>query len=107
MDKLAAQQLDAVTEVQRDLVRGPVELGFAALTRTDNGVVVVGGGPWKGSPYPAGMIEDATEGQLGDLRCPVISPAAQIEIKQMMPVWVPGCPRRPKDTTDIARLTNS
>jgi hypothetical protein len=36
--------------------------------------------------------------------CPVISPAAQIEIKQMMPVWVPGRPRRPKDAADIARL---
>jgi hypothetical protein len=25
-------------------------------------------------------------------------------IKQSMPVWVPGSPRRPKDAEDIARL---
>lgn len=43
-------------------------------------------------------------GRLGDLTCPIVSAAAQIEIKEMMPVWVPGMRRRPKDAEDIARL---
>jgi hypothetical protein len=34
----------------------------------------------------------------------IISPQVQIECKEMMPVWVPGRPRRPKDAEDIARL---
>lgn len=89
---------------QRDLVRGAVELGFAPLARAGDGTVVVGGGPWAGTRWPAGMIECAVLGQLGDLRCPVISPAAQVEIKRMMPIWVPGRPRREKDSADIARL---
>jgi hypothetical protein len=33
-----------------------------------------------------------------------MSPEAQIESKEMMPVWVPGRPRRPKDAADIALL---
>jgi hypothetical protein len=33
-----------------------------------------------------------------------VSAAAQIEIKEMMPVWVPGMRRRAKDAEDIARL---
>jgi hypothetical protein len=47
---------------------------------------------------------DAPPGRIGDLECPVISPRAQIEIKKMMPVWVPGMARRSKDAADIARL---
>ncbi|MFC7244597.1 hypothetical protein ACFQO7_19145 [Catellatospora aurea] len=31
--------------------------------------------------------------------------AAIAEIKQMMPVWVPGLPRRDKDRADIELLT--
>ena len=91
-------------EQQRDLRRGGVDLGFAPLARTADAAVVVGGGPWAGTPWPAGMVEDALSGRLGRLRCPVISPAAQIEIKTMMPVWMPGRPRRQKDAADIALL---
>lgn len=47
---------------------------------------------------------DGPLGRIGATVCPVISPAAQIEIKRMMPVWVPGRPRRPKDTQDIRVL---
>jgi hypothetical protein len=47
---------------------------------------------------------DWEPGRIGSLRCPIISPLAQIEIKEMMPVWAPGFPRRPKDAEDIARL---
>jgi hypothetical protein len=38
------------------------------------------------------------------LSCPIIAPRVQIEIKRMMPTWVPGRPHRPKDAEDIARL---
>jgi hypothetical protein len=41
---------------------------------------------------------------LRGVTCAVISPYAQLEIKRMMPVWVPGLPRRPKDAEDIALL---
>ncbi|MER7850791.1 hypothetical protein ABTZ03_43475 [Kitasatospora sp. NPDC096077] len=47
---------------------------------------------------------DASVGRIGALQCRIISPRAQIEIKQMMPVWVPGRPRRRKDAEDITRL---
>jgi len=89
---------------QLDVVRDGEESSFAWLARDDAGRVVVGGGPWAGQPWPEGMLASAT-GQLGPLRCPIISPAAQIEIKQMMPIWVPNRRRRPKDVEDIARLT--
>ncbi|MFI7405701.1 hypothetical protein ACIBW9_35430 [Streptomyces sp. NPDC049541] len=46
---------------------------------------------------------DASSGRVGAQRYAIISPRAQIEIKQMMPVWVPGRPRRKKDTEDITR----
>nr|BFE68098.1 hypothetical protein GCM10020092_013990 [Actinoplanes digitatis] len=38
------------------------------------------------------------------MSCPIVSPRAQIEIKEMMPVWVPGLARREKDRRDIALL---
>ncbi len=91
-------------EQQRDIVQGDVEMGFAPLTAASDGCPVVGGGPWHGERYPAKMLVDAVEGVLDGVRCRVIDPAAQIEIKQMMPVWVPGRPRRPKDQIDIDRL---
>jgi hypothetical protein len=69
----------------------------------DAGRPLVAGGPWAGRPWPEGML-DGSVGQIGRLRCPVIGPAAQIEIKRMMPVRVPGRPRRPRDDRDIERL---
>ncbi|MGB7980216.1 MAG: hypothetical protein WCF36_05435 [Candidatus Nanopelagicales bacterium] len=89
---------------QRDLLRDSVELGFAPLERDDEGRVVVGGGPWRGSQWPAAMLSGAVVGHIGALRCPVISPRAQVEIKQMMPMWVPGMPPRSKDAEDIRRI---
>jgi hypothetical protein len=87
---------------QLDLVKDDEDLSFNLL-RKDEGRVVVGGGPFAGSPWPGDML-DAHLGHLGDVRCSIINPRTQIEIKQMMPVWVPGSPRRPKDAEDIARL---
>lgn len=88
---------------QLDVARDGEELSFAWLARDEVGHVVVGGGPWAGAPYPSGML-DWPPARLGQVCCPIISPAAQIEIKQMMPVWVPGRPRRAKDAADLARL---
>lgn len=97
---LAIQPLDQ----QRDLLRDGVELGFAPLIRAEAGRVVVGGGPYRGEPWPEDMINNAAAGELEGIRCPIISPAAQIEIKRMMPIWAPGFRRRDKDSRDIATL---
>jgi hypothetical protein len=117
---------------QRDFRRDGVDLSFALITRRGADIVVAGG-PWAGEPWPAGML-DGPESRTGDsdngsdgnssdngdsdgdngsdggrpalrgVTCAVISPYAQLEIKRMMPVWVPGLPRRPKDAEDIALL---
>jgi hypothetical protein len=88
---------------QLDVTKDGEEASVAWLAKDADGRVVVGGGPWAGEPYPSGML-DAPPGRIGHLCCPIISPAAQIEVKQMMPVWVPGRPRRVKDAADVARL---
>jgi hypothetical protein len=41
---------------------------------------------------------------LRGITCPIVNPRVQIEIKRMMPSWVPTLRRRPKDADDIARL---
>ncbi|MGC4803591.1 nucleotidyltransferase domain-containing protein [Micromonospora sp. DT233] len=88
---------------QLDLLRADVEMSFAYLERDATGRVVVGGGPWRGTPLPEGML-DGPPGRLGGLTVPVISVAAQIEFKEMYPVWMPHRPRRAKDAADVARL---
>ncbi|MGR6321888.1 aminoglycoside adenylyltransferase [Micromonospora soli] len=93
-------------ERQLDLLRDDVELSFAYLDRDAEGRVVVGAGAWAGTPLPDGMLA-GPPGRLGPLTAPVISVAAQIEFKEMYPVWMPERPRRPKDATDLARLRES
>jgi hypothetical protein len=93
-------------ETQLDLLRDDVELSFAYLDRDAAGRVVVGAGPWAGTPLPEGML-DAPQGRIGSLSAPAISLAAQIEFKEMYPVWMPDRPRRPKDTADLVRLRAS
>ncbi|GAP50789.1 hypothetical protein [Streptomyces azureus] len=80
-----------------------MESSFALLDKDRFGRVVVAGGPWTGELWPEGMLDDSV-GRIGPLRCQIISPRVQIEIKQMMPVWVPGRPHRRKDAEDITRL---
>ncbi|TDC28959.1 aminoglycoside adenylyltransferase [Micromonospora sp. 15K316] len=92
--------------VQLDLFRGDVEVSFAYLARDAAGRVKVGAGPWAGTPLPAGML-DGPPGRIGPHTAPVISVAAQIEFKEMFPVWMPEHPRRPKDADDVARLRAS
>jgi Aminoglycoside-2''-adenylyltransferase len=88
---------------QLDMARDGEELSFDLLARGRDGAVTVAGGPYAGEPWPSGML-DWPPGQIGAMRCPIISPRTQIEIKEMMPVWVPGRPRRQKDADDIALL---
>ncbi|SCG57886.1 nucleotidyltransferase domain-containing protein [Micromonospora inositola] len=93
-------------ELQLDLLRDDVELSFAYLDRDADGRLVVGAGPWAGTPLPDGML-DGPRGRIGPVTAPVISVAAQIEFKEMFPVWMPDRPRRAKDAADIARLRAS
>ena len=90
-------------EQQRDFARDGEEHAFAFLATNSAGQVVVAGGPWAGEPWPDGML-DAEPGRLGEYAAPIIAARAQLEIKEMMPVWVPGRPRRAKDIADIAVL---
>ncbi|MFF3688339.1 aminoglycoside adenylyltransferase [Streptomyces sp. NPDC002187] len=93
-------------EQQIDFGKGDDELSFALPARDASGRFVVGGGPWAGEPWPDGML-DAAAGAIGDVRCRVISAEARIEIRLMMPVRVPGMPRRAKDGEDTARLRSA
>ncbi|MER6394402.1 aminoglycoside adenylyltransferase [Streptomyces sp. NPDC001523] len=90
-------------DLQLDFAKDGLDNGFTLLDRDVTGRVVVAGGPWAGAPWPEGML-DAGPGRIAGLRCPIVSPRAQIEIKRMMPVWDPSRPRRTKDAEDIARL---
>jgi len=90
-------------DVGFDVAKDAMDVQFAWLASGSAGEVVVAGGPYAGEWWPEGML-DWEPGQIGSLRCPIISPLAQIEIKEMMPVWVPGFPRRQKDARDVARL---
>lgn len=92
-------------ELGLDLVSadGGLDLQLQWIGTDAAGHVVVPAGPYAGERWPAGMLEWGA-GRIGSLRSPIISPLAQIEIKEMMPVWVPRFLRRPKDAEDIARL---
>jgi hypothetical protein len=88
---------------QLDVTKDNEELGFAWLARGAHGQVTVAGGQFAGEAWPDGML-DWPPGRIGELQVPIMSPYAQIETKEMMPVWVPGRPRRAKDAEDVARL---
>jgi hypothetical protein len=90
-------------ETQRDLAEDGVDVSLALVGRGADGHAVVPAGPYAGERWPVGMLGDRT-GRIGELSAPVIEPAAQVEIKAMMPVWVPGMRRREKDLADIAVL---
>ena len=89
--------------VQYDVTKDGEDLQFALLARDADGAPTVAGGPYAGAAWPADLL-DAPPSRIGDQTCPIVSPRAQIEIKQLMPVWVPGMPRRAKDAEDIRRL---
>jgi hypothetical protein len=93
----------APADQQLDVAKEGEEMGFGWLARGTDGKVSVAGGPYAGEPWPDGMLEWPA-GRIGPVACAIISPYVQIEIKQMMPVWMPGRPRRQKDADDIAYL---
>ncbi len=91
-------------EQQRDLVTADgIEVSFALLGRDTDGCPTVAGGPHAGARWPTDLLT-WQPCRLGDVTCRIVGPRAQIEIKEMMPVWVPGAPRRDKDAWDVARL---
>ena len=73
------------------------------VSRDANGCPIVPAGPYAGSRWPADLLTGPA-GRIGDVSCRIVGPRAQIEIKEMMPVWVPGLPRREKDRADVTRL---
>ena len=90
--------------LQRDLLGpGDLDVQVTLLGRDADGCPTVPAGPYAGARWPADLL-DGPPGRIGDITCPIVSPRAQIEIKEMMPVWVPGLPRRDKDRADITRL---
>jgi hypothetical protein len=90
------QQCDLVTP-------DGIEVSVAFLGWDGDGCPTVAGGPYAGSRWPADLLT-WPPCRLGGVTCRIVSPRAQIEIKSMMPRWMPGLPRRDKDTWDVARL---
>jgi catechol 2,3-dioxygenase-like lactoylglutathione lyase family enzyme len=88
---------------QLDVAKDGWEMSFAWLTRSADAKVPVAGGPHGGQAWPDGML-DWPAGQVGPVQCPIISPRAQIECKEMWPTWVPDSPRRDKDAADAALM---
>jgi hypothetical protein len=64
--------------------------------------VVTAGGRWADFPWPKGMLE-GTIGQIGDVRCRVISAEAQLWAKEEAPHALSHA-RRARDYGDIALL---
>ena len=98
-----APRLGAPRDQQIDFEKDGEELSFALLAEDSEGRVVVAGGPSAGAAWPAGTLEGPAR-ELGAVIHRVISVESQIEIKEMMPTWVAGRPRRRKDREDIDRL---
>jgi hypothetical protein len=98
-----ARRVGPPADQQIDFEKHGEELSFALLAQESEGRVIVCGGPSAGAAWPAGMLEGPLR-QLGDVIHRVISVESQIEIKEKMPTWVAGRPRRKKDREDIERL---
>jgi Aminoglycoside-2''-adenylyltransferase len=87
------------------VTRDHVDIDWEAWNaRGQDSKVTVAGGLFAGEPWPDGMLDWLPAERIGSVQCRIISPAVQIECKEMMPVSVPGRPRRPKDAEDVARL---
>lgn len=89
---------------QREYLKNSYDVSIVPLRLADDGAPLVAGGRFQGEPWPVDMLRDAGWGEIGCVRLRYIAPAAQIECKEMMPVWVPGFPRRAKDTEDILAI---
>jgi hypothetical protein len=84
-------------EQQRNLVKEGEEFHVTLLEENELGVVTAGG-RWADFPWPNGMLEGPI-GQIGDVRCRLISPEAQLWAKEEAPHA-----RRDRDYSDIALL---
>lgn len=84
------------------MIKDDLDFGFA-LIRLEDGQPNVAGGPFEGEPWPSTMIADSERRRLHGVGTDVIRVAVQIEIKRMMPTWVPTLGRR-KDLDDIRLL---
>lgn len=89
-------------ERQRNLVSDGVELHLTLLERLPSGAVRTAASPeWP--PWPDGMLEGG-EGRIGELACPVVSVASQLEVKRRYREARPDRPGRAKDRADAAVL---
>jgi hypothetical protein len=88
-------------EQQRNLVKDGEEFHVTLLEKNDLGVVTAGG-RWADFPWPKGMLEGPI-GQIGDVRCRLISPEAQLWAKEEAPHALSHA-RRDRDYADIALL---
>ena len=94
----------APLDQQRDYLKNGLDVTVAPVRLGENGAPLVAGGSFVGEPWPAEMLRDAGWGEINGVRVRYIAPSAQIEIKEMTPVWIPGRPRRQKDADDIAAI---
>jgi Aminoglycoside-2''-adenylyltransferase len=88
-------------EQQRNLVKDGEEFHVTLLEENDLGVVTAGG-RWAQFPWPKGVLKGPI-GQIGDVRCRLISPEAQLFAKTEVPHAL-SHPQRERDHADIALL---
>jgi hypothetical protein len=88
-------------EQQRNLVKDGEEFHVALVEENELGVVTAGG-RWAEFPWPKGMLEGPV-GQIGAVRCRVISAEAQLWAKEEAPHALSHA-RRNHDYGDIALL---
>jgi hypothetical protein len=88
-------------EQQRNLLKDGEEFHVTLLEENELGVVTAGG-RWADFPWPKGML-DGPIGQIGDVRCRVISAEVQLWAKEEAPHAL-SHGRRDRDYGDIALL---
>lgn len=88
-------------EQQRNLVKDGEEFHVTLIEENELGVVPAGG-RWADFPWPKGMLEGPI-GQIGDVRCRLINPEAQLWAKEEAPHALSHT-RRDRDHADIALL---
>lgn len=79
-----------------------VYVSFTLNELNEQGQVVTSG-RWQDWPYPEGAFS-APWGHLCDLRCPIVSAAAQLDVRENYHSHPAGAPMRAIDALDIKRL---
>jgi hypothetical protein len=88
-------------EQQRNFVKDDEEFQVTLIEENEVGVVTAGG-RWADFPWPRGMLNGPV-GQIGDVRCRLISAKAQLWAKEDAPHALSHV-RRDRDYGDIALL---